>query len=167
VPNKANSTWTISGNKETAGGGVWHWPNGGNGAPAKSAGLAVADDDGALSLTAGSMAAANSDSDAFRFKGTAVDRADKSDIVRGLDFGAGDTLALARYDEGTFRAGGNHAGSHVEVDSIATLQALDRASPDVSIMANRKTDVLRIEIDQGDTTHKILLHGLADEFLGL
>ena len=164
VPNAANSTWTVSGNKETGGG--THWTGGKSGsaignveaeaaAPALSA---EASDPLAPSLGA-------DDGEVFRFSGNLERGTTKSGAA--LDFADGDTLVFANYDGGTFHAAAVTRPGPTSINSLADLRELDKASKDVSISANRKTDVLTIEIDQGDATHKVALADMAQEFLGL
>ena len=101
----------------------------------------------------------------FRFSGSKLDKGTTTSTVKGLDFADGDALVFASYDNGTFRSADN--GSFVRIDLLAELKALDKASGDVSVSADRKSGVLTIEIDQDAATHKIAVADMAHDFLGL
>jgi parallel beta helix pectate lyase-like protein len=160
VPNIGNSSWIVSGNKETGSG--THWTGGISGTPISNTATA-------LSAEADDSFASDSspdDSDVFRFSGTKLDKGTTKSVA-AVDFTDGDTLIFAGYDKGTFRGVGDKAGTYVSIDSLADLKALDKASGDVSVSVNKKTDVLTIEIDQGAATHKIAIADMAHDFLGL
>ena len=152
----------VSGNKETGGG--THWTGGMRGSPISNSGAQAA---AALSAEASDPLAPSlgaDDGDVFRFSGNLERGTTKSGPA--LDFADGDTLVFANYDRGTFK-GGDRGGSAIEIELLAALKALDKASGDVSVAANRKTGALTVEIDQGAATHKIVLADMAHDFLGL
>jgi Right handed beta helix region len=143
VPDEANSSWVVSGNKETGRG--THWDGGQNGSAVANTGA------GAIAPSA--ALAEDGDGDVIRFSGLKLDKG-VTKAAAEVDFDAGDTLLFVSYDRGTFEgAGGN--GTHARIESLAELEALDEASSDVSLA--EKAGALIVEIDQGAATHRIAL----------
>lgn len=106
--------------------------------------------------------------DEFRFVGSAIDGA-RSATVEGLDFGAGDTLKLGRYDAGTFDKipGGNvvhvnEAGTYAKVDSLTDIAELAASSDRVS--AHVTGDDLAVSIEQDGGTLDLVLAGLGQAY---
>ena len=103
----------------------------------------------------------------FRFSGNPLERGTTKSGAPALDFADGDTLVFANYDRGTFKARRQGREPRSGSSCSPRSKALDKASGDVSVAANRKTGALTVEIDQGAATHKIVLADMAHDFLGL
>jgi hypothetical protein len=123
----------------------------------------------AVASAPAAAAADDGHADVFRFDG---EKAKGSGHVDGLDFAAGDKLALIHYDAGTFHghAGGNYLaaaldGTFAKIDSFADLRELDQASSKVSVHADG--DTLVIDIDQKGADHAIELAGLGHVYADL
>ena len=85
----------------------------------------------------------------------------KADVVRGLDFGAGDQILLHDFAAGTF--GGADDGTSATIGSLDALRALDEASSAVSLRAGND-GALVIDIEQPGPDHVIRLVDLAHEY---
>lgn len=180
VPDVGNSTWIVSNNKETAG-SVKHWTGGHSGIKVVNTGSAGATGGSNTDAVpepqsppdAGSPATPGG-ADEFRFSAKKLGGGTTSSTVADLDFGDGDFLVFIDYRKDTFRddAGGaavwnSPDGTYVRIYGLKELKELDKSSPAVSVSASKSSDVLTMTIAQGDATHKLALHGLADEYLGL
>lgn len=108
----------------------------------------------------------------FRFAPGDRRTSDRVDVLRDLDFDAGDTFRLASYDSGTFRdkKGGNVVWSNKEdtfviIDSALDLQELVTFSPNISADVDRKTDTLVFRIEQKAFSHTLVMEGMGNAFL--
>jgi hypothetical protein len=103
-----------------------------------------------------------SGADVFRFDATG----DK-DYVRDVDFSGGDKLVLHDYAAGTFKGGSavgaSADGTSVTIDSLADLDAVRSASPNVRVHEG-VDDTIAIMIKQSSDVHEVRLVGLAHDF---
>lgn len=177
IADKGNSTWTISGNKETIP-NAYVWTNGQSGKTVANTGgtagsstsAAVATDAAAVetkvSAPVSSLDLGNGHADEFRFQGSAV-TGTKTATLSHVDFAEHDTLVLIGYDKGTFhdKSGGNQVwvndtGTYVKIDSAADLKELVQNSK--AINAKVSGDTLTLTIEQHGGTQKLVLDGLGD-----
>ncbi|MFO1208629.1 MAG: right-handed parallel beta-helix repeat-containing protein [Amaricoccus sp.] len=123
--------------------------------------LAAANGGSSGGKSAGLVAFA-ADTDTLRQADTfSFDSHGKTDVVRGLDFDAGDRIVLHDFAAGTFGSGRHGTGAII--GSLDDLKALDQASSAVSVHAGRG-DTLVIDIDQPGHDHAIRLVGMAHEY---
>ena len=179
IPDRGNSTWYLSGNKET-GGTNWHWTDGMSGSPVKNVGSAGGANSGAASAVAPSVSASppkaeapdlnlgNGKADEFRFDAAKISGG-ATKTAPGLDFSDGDTIVLIHYDKGTIKdvEGGNLVwhnpeGTYVKIDSLTDIQEIVAAPP--KIAAKVTGDDLTLSIAQNDGTHHIVLDGLGQQY---
>lgn len=174
VADKGNSSWTVSGNKETIP-NAYLWTGGLSGATVNNTGSTSGDSSAAAATLTPTKTAAttgldlgNGVADEFRFKGSAV-TGTKTDTLSHVDFAEHDTLVLIGYDKGSFqdKAGGTEIlnskdGSYVKIDSLAALKELADSSKAVD--AKVSGDDLMLLIAQHGGTQKLVLDGLGHEF---
>ena len=179
IPDRGNSTWYLSGNKET-GGTNWHWTDGMSGSPVKNVGSAGGANSGAASAVAPSGSASppkaeapdlnlgNGKADEFRFDAAKISGG-ATKTATGLDFSEGDKIVLVHYDKDTIKdvEGGNLVwnnpeGTYVKIDSLTDIQEIVAASP--KIAAKVTGDDLTLSIAQNDGTHHIVLDGLGQQY---
>ncbi len=179
IPDVGNSTWSLSGNKET-GGTNWHWTDGMSGSPVKNTGSASGANASAASAASAvaSVATAavdtpdlnlgNGKADEFRFDAAKISGG-ATKVATALDFSDHDTIVLINYDKGTIQdvEGGNLVwhnleGTYVKIDSLTDLQEIVAASP--KIAATISGDDVKISIAQNDGTHHIVLDGMAQQY---
>ena len=152
---KAEPTWTMSGNKIVPLGTTASYAT----SLAAAAPLAAEAEVAATALTAVSTSA-----DVFRF-----DAKGSPDVVRGLDLDGGESLVLHDYARGTFhdQAGGNALavanGTSVTIDHLDDLRELDQASSAVHIREGRN-DTLIIDIDQPGPDHVVRILDMAHAY---
>jgi hypothetical protein len=145
VPDEGNSSWVVSGNKETGRG--THWDGGQKGSAVANTG------DSAGAIAPSAALAEDGGGDVIRFSGLKLDKG-VTKAAAEVDFDAGDTLLFVGYDRGTFEGAGGD-GTRAEIESLDELEALDQASSDVSLA--EQAGALIVEIDQGAATHRIAL----------
>ncbi|WP_299131702.1 right-handed parallel beta-helix repeat-containing protein, partial [uncultured Amaricoccus sp.] len=184
IPDVGNSTWFLSGNKET-GGTNWHWTDGMSGSPVKNTGSTTGANGSAASAAAPSVAApsvaapapgvsapdlnlGNGKADEFRFDAAKI-AGGVTKVVSGLDFSDDDTIVLINYDKGTIKdvEGGNLVwhnleGTYVKIDSLTDIQEIVAASS--KIAAKVTGDDLTLSITQNDGTHHIVLDGIGQQY---
>jgi hypothetical protein len=112
----------------------------------------------------------NGQPDEFRFKGTWVATADRTDVNADLSFEEGDTIVLTGYQDGSFKGvwqgnalNVNTLGNYAKIDSMVDLQELAATSPKVT--ASVTGDALTLDITQTGGVHHIVLEGLGQEYL--
>lgn len=179
VADKGNSSWVVSGNKETIP-NAWLWTGGLSGATVNNSGSAAGSSDvaAATSLTATKATVdstakvgldlGNGVADEFRFKGAAV-TGTKAATLSHVDFAEHDTLVLIGYDQGSFqdKAGGvdvlnSKDGTYVKIDSLTALKELADSSKAVD--AKVSGDDLTLIIAQHGGTQKLVLDGLGHDY---
>lgn len=173
VADRGNSSWSVSGNKETLP-NAYQWTDGKSGMLIKNstgsgsnvAPTATATD---TSPTTTTSDLGNGHADEFRFDGAKL-TGGATKTVSGIDFSEGDTIALVNYDNGTIKdvEGGNlvwnnSAGTYVKIDSVADLHEIVNASSKIS--AKVSGDVLTLDVAQNDGVHHIVLNGLGHDYL--
>lgn len=191
LPNAGNSTWTITGNNETA--NAWQWTDGKSGSSVSNSGSTAGSTTTSAttgeptsttthsgSATPASPAPAVSDlkentkeavtgtADFFHLKGGWVDGTMVTN-VHNLDFREGDSFSFIDYDKGTFddvnggnKVGVNAIGTYANIDSITDLQELVTHSD--AITAKVSGDDLTLTIKQDSGTHDIVLAGLGHDY---
>lgn len=163
VADLGNSTWILSGNKETAS-SAYQWTKGLPGTKIPNTGGTAGS---TTTDTPTEVELGNGHADEFRFQGAAV--TDKVSSVVHADFSEHDTMVFIGYDKGTFQDQGggnlvwnNDAGNYVKVDSVTDLQELVHYSK--AIDANVSGDTLTLTIKQHAGTHTLVLDGLGHEY---
>lgn len=178
IPDQGNSTWYLSGNKET-GGTNWHWTGGLSGSPVKNGGSTSGANSNSASASAPSVSTppeadtpsvnlGNGKADEFRFDAAKISGG-ATKTATGVDFSDGDKIVLINYDNGTIKdvEGGNlvwhnKEGTYVKIDSLTDIQEIVAASP--KIAAKVSGDDLTLSIAQNDGTHHIVLDGLGQQY---
>jgi hypothetical protein len=101
----------------------------------------------------------NPGGETFRF-----DSAGPTDVVRDLDFAAGDRIVLFDYAAGTFKGGSSSSdGTTVTFTSLGDIRTVDAASSAIKIHEG-SNDTIAIAISQTDENHAVRIVGLADDY---
>ncbi len=175
VPNAANGTWTVSGNK-TGSKKLLHWDSPIKSSPSLSAEAlkttettkSTEAESSSTSKVVASVTKTGGNDEEFRFNGK-IAASNARINVTDVDIDDGDTIVFRNFEKGSFagKAGGNKLivydnGAAVKIDSALDLQELVAMSDDVSAKTSGDTLILRIEQDKGFV--EFAFDGLADEF---
>jgi hypothetical protein len=152
----APSGWTISGNRIVPLGTDSGGTGGGTG--------------GGVAPPAPALPAGDGEADDFRYSGLNVDGQERV-AFKNVDFREGDRIILSGFDDGTFRHySGDNAVSvstdrgRVSINSLADIQEVVTASPDVRAVFQSTNDTLVMRIAQDDGTLDVALPGYANAY---
>lgn len=164
VPDQGNSTWTVSGNKETVK-NAYHWTDGKTGTKVVNTGQPVGANTGEHTAPGNS---GDGKATEFRFDGSDI-KGTKASTVNNVNFSEGDTFVFIWYDEGTLadKDGGNlvwnnKSATYAKIDSIVDLQEIVAFSDKISSKVVGDDIILSIKQDSG--VHNLTVTGLGHEF---